>query len=81
MPPKPVPQGLDQPLEKGEARYEGMRLTKESPSWMWKQVRLELAKGEDRNKAGRKLGQGTTSHARRLKRIEKARKDQPLTWK
>ena len=68
---------LNQPLEKGEARYTGMRLTKEGPSWMWKQLRIDLAKGEDRNKAGRKLGQGTTSRARRLKRIGKTRKDQP----
>ena len=39
----------------------GMRLTTSSLSWMWKNNRKDLASKENRNKAGKKNGKGTTN--------------------
>ena len=47
---------------------EGMRPTKDSPSWLWKSMRKHLAKGDGGNKAGRVLCKGTISLARKEKR-------------
>ena len=69
---KPLPKGLFQPLEEGDRQDQvwtpEMRLSKDSPSWMWKKTRLHLASGEGKNKAGRKKGAGCTSKARMEKR-------------
>ena len=66
----PVPQGLDQPLQQGDDEWwPGKTLTTKSPSWMWKTNRKHLAKGDNKNKAGKKLGKGTTSNIRKLQRL------------
>ena len=66
----PVPQGLDQPLQQGDDEWwPGKTLTTNSPSWMWKTNRKHLAKGDNKNKAGKKLGKGTTSNIRKLQRL------------
>ena len=73
----PVPQGLDTPLGEGDADWwPGKTLTTSSPSWMWKLNRKHLAKGDDRNKAGKKVGKGTTSTKRKLQRLH-LQPDQP----
>ena len=52
----------EEPLEKGEEEWRpGMRLSASHPSWMWKQNRKDLASRDGRNKAGKKIGKGTTS--------------------
>jgi hypothetical protein len=70
---KSLPQGLFQPLEEGDRQDQvwtpQMRLTKDSPSWMWKKTRLHLGSADGRNKAGRKKGAGCTSKARKEKRM------------
>ena len=60
--------GMDDAEEKW---WPNKPLDKYSPAWMWKLQRQHLAKGENRNKAGRKKGSGTTSQARRLARQNK----------
>ena len=59
----PLPEGslakgkMDTPLPQGCSGYqEGMVLNKDSPSWLWKSLRKHLAKGDNKNKAGKKLG-------------------------
>ena len=53
----------------GQQGYqEGMRLTADSPSWMWKSLRRHMASQPGTNKAGRKVGKGTISKERREKR-------------
>ena len=78
---KSLPQGLFQPLEEGDRQDQvwtpQMRLTKDSPSWMWKKTRLHLASADGRNKAGRKKGAGCTSKARKEKRMGIPPKDSP----
>ena len=71
----PLPEGslakgkMDTPLPQGCSGYqEGMVLNKDSPSWLWKSLRKHLAKGDNKNKAGKKLGAGTTSLTRKEKR-------------
>ena len=60
---------MDAPLPQGCTGYqEGMRLTKDSPSWLWKSMRKHLAKGDNKNKAGSMVGKGTTSLTRKEKR-------------
>ena len=49
--------------------WPGKTLTTKSPSWMWKTNRKHLAKGDNKNKAGKKLGKGTTSNIRKLQRL------------
>ena len=62
-----VPQGMGQALE--EDWWPDKPLDPyTSPSWQWKKQRLHLAKGENRNKAGKKKGCGTTSLTRQMKR-------------
>ena len=70
----PLPEGslakgkMDTPLPQGCSGYqEGMVLNKDSPSWLWKSLRKHLAKGDNKNKAGKKLGAGTTSLTRKEK--------------
>ena len=78
---KPLPKGLFQPLEERDRQDQvwtpEMRLSKDSPSWMWKKTRLHLASSEGRNKAGRKKGTGCTSKARMEKRRGIPQKDDP----
>ena len=57
--------GMDDAEEKW---WPNKPLEKSSPAWMWKLQRQHLAKGENRNKAGKKKGSGTTSQARKLVR-------------
>ena len=57
--------GMDDAEEKW---WPNKPLEKSSPAWMWKLQRQHLAKGEKRNKAGKKKGSGTTSQARKLVR-------------
>ncbi|CAK9081270.1 unnamed protein product [Durusdinium trenchii] len=52
--------GMDDAEEKW---WPNKPLEKSSPAWMWKLQRQHLAKGENRNKAGKKKGSGTTSQA------------------
>ena len=53
----------------GQQGYqEGMRLTADSPYWMWKSLRRHMASQPGTNKAGRKVGKGTISKERREKR-------------
>ena len=62
-----VPQGMGQALE--EDWWPDKPLNPyTSPSRQWKKQRLHLAKGENRNKAGKKKGCGTTSLTRQMKR-------------
>ena len=66
------------PLEKGEETEwrPGMRLTASHPSWMWKDNRKDLASRENRNKAGKKRGAGTTSQNRAARQaVEQPRKN------
>ncbi len=66
------------PLEKGEETEwrPGMRLTTSHPSWMWKNTRKDLASRENRNKAGKKRGAGTTSQNRAARQaVEQPRKN------
>ena len=68
-----------EPLEKGEETEwrPGMRLTTAHPSWMWKNNRKDLASRENRNKAGKKRGAGTTSQNRAARRaVEQPRKNE-----
>ena len=44
-------------------------LTKDSPSWKWKNNRCALAAKSENNKAGKKWGKGTTSQKRAAKRL------------
>ena len=53
---------------KGNAWWKGKTLDSTSPSWQWKLDRQEKALPEDKNKAGRKRGQSTTSTSRKLRR-------------
>ena len=70
---------MDAPLPQGCTGYqEGMRLTKDSPFWLWKLMRKHLAKGDGRNKAGRMLGKGTISLTRKKKR-KRLQPNQPET--
>ena len=67
----------EEPLEKGEEEWRpGMRLSASHPSWMWKQNRKDLASRDGRNKAGKKIGKGTTSLNRAARRgAEQPRKN------
>lgn len=41
------------------------------PPWQWRLQRKHLAQDEGRNKAGKKLGAGTTSQKRKMDRLHK----------
>ena len=70
----PLPKGLNEALPDGEedgeqqCYKEGMRLTADSPSWLWKSMRKHLASQPGTNKAGKKVGKGTISKARKERR-------------
>lgn len=78
----PLRKGEDQakpPLKKGEESederwWPEKRLSISDPDWMWKMNRKWRAEIPGRNKAGRKVGKGTTSLKRQELRIGKERK-------